>query len=100
MIIIIVTDACSYSDVVLPVTCDVHEGRSLEYYCETDQVTVCSECAVLGDHQGHQIVGCEEKVGRIFHHTSLCCFQGWVFAMPKSISAVAKVFLPGQSKRW
>jgi len=68
---LIVTDAFSYSDAVLPVTCDVHNGKALEYYCEIDQVTVCSECALLGDHKGHPVVGCEEKVGQLFHHASL-----------------------------
>ena len=45
----------SYSDAVMPVTCETHGGRAIEYYCETDQVAICSQCALLGYHQGHKI---------------------------------------------
>ena len=55
--------AVSYSEAVLPVICDVHGGRALEYYCETDQVPICSQCALLGDHQGHEITTCDDRVG-------------------------------------
>jgi len=55
----------SYSDAVMPVTCETHGGRAIEYYCETDQVPNCSQCALLGDHQGHKITTCDEKASKL-----------------------------------
>ena len=52
---------CSYSERAWPSTCDVHGGRAIEYFCETDQVPICSQCALLGDHQGHDITTVDDK---------------------------------------
>jgi len=51
-------------EVAFPVICEVHGGRALEYFCETDQVPICSQCALLGDHQGHEITTADDKVAR------------------------------------
>jgi len=61
----------SYVDQTMPVICETHGGRAIEYYCESDEVAICSQCALIGDHQGHQITTMEEKVCRIANQFSL-----------------------------
>lgn len=45
-----------------PSTCEIHTGRSIEYFCEDDKVAICSYCVVMGDHKNHIITTCDEKV--------------------------------------
>lgn len=45
-----------------PSTCEIHTGRTIEYFCEDDKVAICSYCVVMGDHKNHKITTCDEKV--------------------------------------
>ena len=69
----VIACGCRYSDTVLPMSCETHGGRAIEYYCETDQVAVCSQCALIGDHQGHQITTIDEKVHHLTSPHCLLC---------------------------
>jgi len=60
----VITVECRYSDASLPVVCVTHGGRAIDYYCETDELAICSQCALIGDHQGHQITTIDEKVSQ------------------------------------
>ncbi|KAL3883135.1 hypothetical protein ACJMK2_029428 [Sinanodonta woodiana] len=41
--------------------CKVHDGRPIEYYCEDDNIPICSRCVIMGDHKGHSITSMEDK---------------------------------------
>lgn len=46
--------------------CKIHEGKLIEYFCENDNVTVCSRCVITGDHKNHSIVSIEDKNKTVF----------------------------------
>ena len=43
--------------------CKIHENRPIEYYCEDDDMIICSRCVIVGSHKGHNISSIEDKVG-------------------------------------
>ena len=42
--------------------CKIHDNRPIEYYCEDDDMIICSRCVIVGDHKGHNISSIEDKV--------------------------------------
>ncbi|XP_029650582.1 RING finger protein 17 isoform X2 [Octopus sinensis] len=40
--------------------CLVHKNRILEYYCQDDEVNICSRCVIIGKHKGHNIIAIEK----------------------------------------
>ena len=42
--------------------CKIHENRPIEYYCEDDDMIICSRCVIVGSHKGHNISSIEDKV--------------------------------------
>ena len=51
--------------------CTVHENRPIEYYCEDDEMIICSRCVIQGNHKDHNISSIEDKV-RIEHLHESC----------------------------
>ncbi|KAK3578563.1 hypothetical protein CHS0354_025278 [Potamilus streckersoni] len=49
------------SSVEVSPLCKVHDGRPIEYYCEDDNIPICSRCVIMGDHKGHSITSMEDK---------------------------------------
>ena len=43
--------------------CKIHDNRPIEYYCEDDDMIICSRCVIVGSHKGHNISSIEDKVG-------------------------------------
>ncbi|XP_052810879.1 RING finger protein 17-like [Mya arenaria] len=41
--------------------CKTHETRPIEYFCEDDQMIICSRCVIVGNHKGHNISSLEDK---------------------------------------
>ena len=52
----------SHSSYVVPSTCSKHDNRPIEYFCEDDNVAICSHCVIMGEHREHAITAMEEKV--------------------------------------
>ena len=42
--------------------CKIHDNRPIEYYCEDDDMIICSRCVIVGSHKGHNISSIEDKV--------------------------------------
>ncbi|XP_053397741.1 RING finger protein 17-like isoform X2 [Mercenaria mercenaria] len=41
--------------------CKEHENRPIEYYCDDDDMIICSRCVIVGNHKGHNISSIEDK---------------------------------------
>ena len=42
--------------------CAKHPQKKTKYFCEMDQINVCSKC-IVGDHKGHRIADLSENKG-------------------------------------
>lgn len=52
----------AFSDIDISPVCKEHDGRPIEYFCEDDNIPICSRCVIVGDHKKHSITSMEEKV--------------------------------------
>ncbi|XP_070568958.1 RING finger protein 17-like isoform X2 [Ptychodera flava] len=41
--------------------CSVHANRTLDLYCNDDDIPICTNCAIWGEHRTHRIVSMDEK---------------------------------------
>lgn len=61
--------------------CTKHPQKKTKYFCETDQVAVCSKC-IIGEHKGHRI--CD-----ILDNNNVKVFQKRAQILKKKIDASA-----------
>ena len=42
--------------------CHAHPTELLKYFCQDDEVPICSGCAITGTHKGHAVVSLADAV--------------------------------------
>ncbi len=59
-----------------PVNCEQHAKKTLDYYCNTCQLLVCSSCFIIGLHKTHDVVEPEDAIKKL--RTQLKPTVAWI----------------------
>ena len=53
--------------------CHAHPTELLKYFCQDDEVPICSGCAITGTHKGHAVVSLADAVSVCVHVCMYMC---------------------------
>ncbi|XP_052239126.1 RING finger protein 17-like isoform X2 [Dreissena polymorpha] len=75
--------------------CKIHESRPIEYFCEDDELLICSRCVIQGNHKGHNISSIEDKNRHIIREMEPNLqVANLVFKKLKKIDKELETFVP------